>query len=313
MALVEAANEPLDPAQTDPAAEAGELTGSGLPGQPVQGGYAAVASADGSPALTVAAASASEADGVLRFTVTLSRAAGTPVSVAYQTANGSATAGQDYVAAGGRLTFPAESTAAQPIEVTLHDDRIDEPSETIAIVLSVAQGAALAVAGATGVILDNDTRALEVQPLKLPVAEGGEAAVAVALGSQPSGDVTVTIAAPTAAELTVAPDRLVFTARELERSSGVHADRGARPRCAARRAGRAGVVGEPWRLRRRARSDRHGGDRGGRRADPGGGGGGRIRGWREDPVRGHAEPRQRRGGDRRLRHRIDWTRGGRGG
>ena len=69
--------------------------------------------------LTIADASAGEADGVVRFTVSLGVASGAPVTVAYQTGDGSAKAGADYEAASGRLTFAAESTVAQQIEVRL--------------------------------------------------------------------------------------------------------------------------------------------------------------------------------------------------
>ena len=65
---------------------------------------------DDTQGLTIADASAGEADGVMRFTVSLSVAGGTPVTVAYETEDGSAKAGADYQAAGGRLTFAAEST-----------------------------------------------------------------------------------------------------------------------------------------------------------------------------------------------------------
>ena len=210
MSHVEAAKQPADPSQTSPATlEPGQLTESGQPAQPDD---APAATVDRSAALTIAGANASESDRVLRFTVTPSLAGGAPVTVAYETADGSAMAGQDYEAASGRLTFPAESTAALQIEVALRNDRIAEPLETFTIALRAAQGAALAVATATGTVLDDDTRTLAVRPTKLYVTEGDDAAYAVSLGSQPTADVTVTVTAPAeAAELTVVPDRLVFS------------------------------------------------------------------------------------------------------
>ena len=48
-----------------------------------------------------------ESDGVLRFTVSLSGAGGAAVTVAYETEEGTARVGTDYVAARGRLTFAA--------------------------------------------------------------------------------------------------------------------------------------------------------------------------------------------------------------
>ena len=167
---------------------------------------------DDTQGLTIADASAGEADGVMRFTVSLSVAGGTPVTVAYETEDGSAKAGADYQAAGGRLTFAAESTVAQQIEVRLRDDQVDESGETFTVRLSGPTGAPLAVTTATGTILDDDTRALAAEPSELYVTEGDTASYEVTLGSEPTAPVTVTVTAGTeTAELTVDPDRLTFT------------------------------------------------------------------------------------------------------
>ena len=65
-----------------------------------------MATVQGPPALNVADAEATEgADATLDFAVTLSRAASAPVTVDYATADASATAGADYTAASGTLTF----------------------------------------------------------------------------------------------------------------------------------------------------------------------------------------------------------------
>ena len=215
MSHLESARQQADPGQQaspgPPATSAQvEPPHSGPPGQPDDASVAAAAAA---AALTIAGASAAESDGVLRFTVTLGRAAGAPVTVAYETADGSAQAPADYQAASGRLTFPAESTAAQQIEVRLRNDRIGESRETFTVALRDPRGAALVAATATGTILDDDARTLAVQPSLLYVTEGAGASYAVSLGSQPTGNVTVTVAAAAAAaaELTVEPRRLVFT------------------------------------------------------------------------------------------------------
>ena len=148
----------------------------------------------------------------MRFTVSLSAAGGTPVTVAYETDDGSAKAGADYQAAGGRLTFAAESTEAQQIEVRLRDDHVDESEETFTVRLSGPTGAPLAVTTATGTILDDDTRALIVEPSELYVTKGGTASYEVTLGSEPTAPVTVAVTAGTeTAALTVDPDRLTFT------------------------------------------------------------------------------------------------------
>ena len=160
-------------------------------------------------ALAIAGVSALESDGALTFTVSLSRAAGEPVMVRYATEDGTATAGSDYAAASGRLTFAALSTAARTIVVTVRDDAVDERAETFTVRLSDAQGATLAVAAATGTIDDDDVRAVAVQPAALNVSEGGRASYTVVLGSRPTAPVTVTVAA--ASEVAVDPVALVFT------------------------------------------------------------------------------------------------------
>ena len=165
----------------------------------------AVALAEGPPALAIAAASAGEGDGVLRFTVSLSGADGASVTVAYETEDGAAKAGADYQAASGRLTFPAESTAAQRIEVQLLNDQIHESEETLTVRLSDPRGATLAAA-----IHDDDARALAVEPPELYVTEGASASYEVTLGSRPTAAVTVTVSAAGATELSMAPERLLF-------------------------------------------------------------------------------------------------------
>ena len=204
MSHVEAAKQPDSPA------EPGETPEPTPVDQPSGG---PVAAADGPPALAIAAASAAESDGVLRFTVSLSGAGSAAVTVAYETEDGTAKAAADYQVARGRLTFAAESTAAQPIEVRLLDDRIDESGETLTVRLSDPRGATLAAATATGTIHDDDARALAIEPPELYVTEGASASYGVTLLSRPTATVTVTVTvtAADAAELTIAPERLVFT------------------------------------------------------------------------------------------------------
>ena len=164
------------------------------------------------PGLAIADVSAAESDGTLTFTVSLSPERGNPVTVAYTTQNGTATAGSDYRAASGTLTFPADSTAAQTIPVTLFDDRLAEPAETFTVRLNDPRGATLAVAAATGTIADDDQRAVAVQPAALNVTEGASGSYSVALSSQPTATVTIRVTAPP--EIRVVPETLVLTRRD---------------------------------------------------------------------------------------------------
>ena len=78
------------------------------------------------------------------FTVALSKADST-VTVGYATANGTATAGQDYTATTGTLTFaPGETTKTITVAVT--GDTAVEPNETFTVTLSNPTGATLVTA-----------------------------------------------------------------------------------------------------------------------------------------------------------------------
>ena len=110
----------------------------------------------GPAALTVADARVDEAaDAVLDFAVTLSRASSGTVAVAYATADGSATAGSDYTATAGTLTF-APGETAKTVTVPVLDDAHDEGEETLTLRLSAATGAVLADGVATGTIKNTD-------------------------------------------------------------------------------------------------------------------------------------------------------------
>ena len=97
-----------------------------------------------------------EASGsTLDFAVTLSRASSATVAVAYATADGSATAGSDYTARSGTLTFDPGETA-KTVSVPVLDDAHDEGAETMQLRLSAASGAAIADGVATGTIENTD-------------------------------------------------------------------------------------------------------------------------------------------------------------
>jgi Calx-beta domain len=71
----------------------------------------------------------------LVFTVSLSGQPDSPVTVDYATANGTATAGSDYLPTSGTLGFPV-GVSTRTITVTVIGDGFQEPSETFALNLS---------------------------------------------------------------------------------------------------------------------------------------------------------------------------------
>ena len=95
------------------------------------------------------------ANAVLAFAVTLSRAARAALTVDYATANGSATAGSDYTATAGTLTF-APGETAKTVSVAVLDDAHDEGEETLTLRLTNATGAVIADGEATGTIENSD-------------------------------------------------------------------------------------------------------------------------------------------------------------
>ena len=110
----------------------------------------------GPPGLSVADAEVDEAaNAALAFAVTLSRAPGATVTVDYATSDGTATAGSDYTATSGTLSFAAGETH-KSVSVPVLDDAHDEGSETLTMTLSNPSGAYLADGSATGTINNTD-------------------------------------------------------------------------------------------------------------------------------------------------------------
>ena len=93
---------------------------------------------------------------VANFTITLSSALPTTTSVNVATVDGTAIAGQDYVATSLTLTFAPGVTSRQ-VTVPLIGDAIAEPTEMFSLMLSNPVGAALGNATATATIQDDDT------------------------------------------------------------------------------------------------------------------------------------------------------------
>jgi len=89
------------------------------------------------------------------FTVNLSAASGQIVTVTYSTANGTATAGSDYVATSGTLIFnPGETTKS--LAVMINGDTFSEPNETFFVNLTSATNSIIADGQGIGTIVDDD-------------------------------------------------------------------------------------------------------------------------------------------------------------
>ncbi len=104
------------------------------------------------------------------FTVSLNAPAAQTVSVNYATANGSATAGSDYLAANGTLAF-APGETSKTVKVSINGDLLNEANEVFSVQLSNEVNATLTRARGTATIL-NDDRAPAFTISDVSVAEG---------------------------------------------------------------------------------------------------------------------------------------------
>ncbi len=99
---------------------------------------------------------AQENEDIATIEVLLSKAAATAVTIMYETAGGTATAGADYTATSGTLTFGPGETA-KSFSIPLLNDMLDEEDETINLTLSSPGQAELGIpASAVLTIVDNE-------------------------------------------------------------------------------------------------------------------------------------------------------------
>ena len=144
----------LERAELPACGESGSICTPG--GRPLEG--AVSATVPGPAGLSVADARVEEAENVaVDFAVTMSRASTETVTVSYATSDGTATQGEDYTAASGKLSF-APGETKKTVSVTVIDDSHDEGEETFTLTLSNLSGGNvfLADASATGTIVNTD-------------------------------------------------------------------------------------------------------------------------------------------------------------
>lgn len=110
------------------------------------------------PGVRIADSSVTEGNSgttTMTFTLTLSNPSSKWVTVHWQTANGTAKAGSDYVGASGTVSFrPGQTT--RTVVVKVKGDRLKEATETFHVRLSKQTGARLADGDAIGRILNDD-------------------------------------------------------------------------------------------------------------------------------------------------------------
>ena len=148
----------------------------GTPHQTISTSFSIAATAEAQASqLSVADATASEEnDSSIDFVVTINPTSDESVTVDYATAGGTATAGEDYTAKSGTLTFNAGDTT-KTIQVPITDDTIDDDNETITLTISNASGADIsdATATGTGTITNNEPVPLTASFTNAPATHSG--------------------------------------------------------------------------------------------------------------------------------------------
>jgi predicted extracellular nuclease len=130
----------------------------------------------------------------MTFTVTLSTPASANVTVDYSTSNGTATAGDDYVATSGTVTFvPGDTTETFTIDV--NGDATVESDETLIVTLSKpSPNASLADAEATGTITNDDGVALiSIADANVLEGDAGTATLTFTVTLDAAADAPVTV------------------------------------------------------------------------------------------------------------------------
>jgi subtilisin family serine protease len=148
-----------------------------------------VTQSSGAPSISINDVSVAEGNSgatQANFTVTLSAASAQRVVVTYKTADGSATAGADYVAVEADLAFNPGQTSQQ-VSVTIIGDTFFEPNETFFVNLSDPANATLGDGQGQGAIL-NDDPAPSVVSLSAATYTANESAGAVAVTVNRSGN-----------------------------------------------------------------------------------------------------------------------------
>ena len=107
------------------------------------------------PTVTLRTQSVPESIGTAMLVVTLDQPASAPLSVPWYTLSGTAMSPGDYTNGEGTLIIPSGVTNAT-ISITIIDDAVEEPTETVLVLLSPGDGYELGGSGATVSILDDD-------------------------------------------------------------------------------------------------------------------------------------------------------------
>jgi len=165
-------------------------------------GVATIVDTDAAPALSINDVTLNEAAGTATFTVTLTAPSGQTVAVSYATSNGTATAGNDFLAGTGTLIFAAGVTT-QTITVPILNDAIFEQSENFTVTLASVVNATITDGTGIGTILDDgtggggfddDTPSVQISNVIVTEGTDSHAVFSVALSNLSTTPVTLALA-----------------------------------------------------------------------------------------------------------------------
>jgi chitinase len=165
---------------------------------------------DPPPALSVSGSTVPEGNSgtrTVRFTVTLTPVSGKTVSVSYATANGTASAGSDYVARSGTLTFTPGVTSGF-VDVVVNGDTVPEANETFSLLLSGPVNATVGTGSASSTITNDDaagTSSLSIADGSVTEGNGSSVNLQLTITLTPASSQTVTVSWATSNGTAVAP------------------------------------------------------------------------------------------------------------
>ena len=106
------------------------------------------------------------------FVVALSGPSAQSVSFSFATANGTATAGSDYIASSGAAAF-APGEVEKPVVVLVNGDTVDEQQETFFLNISNVQNATIGSNQGTGFINDDDGPTISISDVAVTEGNSG--------------------------------------------------------------------------------------------------------------------------------------------
>jgi hypothetical protein len=193
-------------------------------------GVGTITNDDAQPSISINNVSLNEGNSgttTATFTVSLSNASTQTITVNFATANGSATAttgsataGSDYVATSGTLTFtPGQLT--RPINVTVNGDTVVEPNETFNVNLSGAVNATIADNQGVGTITNDDAQpSISINNVSLNEGNSGTTTAIFTVSLSKASTQTITVNFATANNTAIAGTHYVSTSGTVTFSPG---------------------------------------------------------------------------------------------